>query len=111
MEEDEYICEETCGEPQEEVAYSISSSTIVGPEYWHAAAPDVGYREESYPWERSTPNGTVYLVNERFLIKHYDAAGFRVTADQEVELLVRNEAANRLNWVNITNLPAAPKFK
>lgn len=108
MEEDENIYTEDCCEQAVQPSICVPDF----PETWTPSTINFGgYREDNYPWERSTNNGSIYLVNERFLLKHYDAAGFRVTASQEVELLVRNEETDRLRWVNLTTLQAVPKTK
>lgn len=108
MEEDEYICEEACCEPQEEVWEQVMPEPVAEP-FWQLNTLQPSYERETYPWERTLSNGAVYIRNERFLLDEYDAAGFRLTENMNIEFLVRDEDTCKLKWVPVEDMPPVKK--
>lgn len=66
---------------------------------------------QDWPYESRRDNGSIYLSNIKFLLSTWDAAGFRVTANNNVEFLVRDEQTQRLRWVDVRDMPVIPKAK
>lgn len=77
--------------------------------FWQPNMLQPSYERETYPWERTMSNGAVYIRNERFLLDEYDAAGFRLTENMNIEFLVRDEDTGKLKWVPVEDMPPVKK--
>lgn len=70
------------------------------------AGPEPGYQMERYPftYHNNIGGGMMFITNERYLLNLYDAAGFRVTNDNDLEFLVRDDETGTMVWSDISEL-------
>lgn len=90
---------------EEDDIYQAEQPYALAPPAWHTN----GYHQPVYPWERNYAPahgqyGTLFIKNSEYLIKLYDAAGFRLTTTGDLELLVKDSEGDTLIWVDITEL-------
>lgn len=87
----------------EEELYNLPPADA--PEPWHPGGNGF-YREPAYPYQAGYAAGTgqVYIKNPDYIIRLYDAVGFRMNDAGDIELLVRDPEGSTLVWYDITEL-------